>query len=157
MPSLDKLYVEVGRALHMAQIVEYNIVSAHILLSKTGVSKDQERQEGYWSRKSLGVLLKPAIDSGLLDEDCMLFLQTVVNARNHLAHSFFLSAADVHTQEGISLLLRETEAMIDVFGRAHVLFEQVLGALSRPHGIDLEEIKKEAQVAVLRELADEKG
>lgn len=87
----------------------------------------------------------------------MLFLQTVVDARNHLAHSFFLSEADVRTQEGVSLLLREIEAMIDVFGRAHALFEQVLGALSRPYGVDLEEIKKEAQVAVLRELADEKG
>ena len=157
MADLSHLYTEMGRALHMAQTVEYNIVSAHLLLARTGFSKSREEREDYWSKKTLGALLKPAIDSGYLDENCMLFIQTVVSARNHLAHSFFISDADVHTQDGVAFLLREVEKMIDIFGRAQVLFEQVLNALARPHGIDLDKVKAEARVLVLQRPTGESG
>lgn len=149
MTTISDLFREVGTALHRAQLVEFNIVSALILLSKTGpVDSEKERQEGYWS-KPLGQLLKPAFKSELLPDEAKLFLQTFVNARNHLAHSFFVSSSDVHTSEGLAALFREVAAMQSVFDRANFFFEQVLSDLVRPYGMDFEKITTEARETVL--------
>lgn len=150
MTTLADLYREVGNALHKAQLAEYNIVSVYILLSRTGpVRSIQEIEESYWSKKTLGHLLKPVIDSGRVPEDARLFLETFRNARNHLAHSFFVSASEVHTSKGINSLLAEVAAMQEVFDRAFQFFDHVLSDLARPHGIDATEIKAQARLAVL--------
>ena len=85
--NLSVLYEEAGRALSKAQLVEYTLVSAMILLSKIGPSKPKETDPEYWTKRQLGQLLKPVIESELITKDARLFLQTVVNARNHLAHN----------------------------------------------------------------------
>lgn len=150
MTTLADLYREVGGALHKAQLAEYNIVSVYILLSRTGpVTSIQEIEESYWSKKTLGQLLKPVIDSGRVPEDARLFLETFRNARNHLAHSFFVSSSEVHTSKGIDSLLAEVAAMQDVFDRAFQFFDHLLSDLARPHGIDAAEIKAQARLAVL--------
>ncbi len=103
MTTLADLYREVGAALHTAQLAEYNIVSVYVLVSRTGpVTSIQEVEESYWSKKTLGQLLKPVIDSGRLPEDAILFMKTFRNARNHLAHSFFVSSGELDTSKGIS-------------------------------------------------------
>ncbi len=157
MTLVEELYCEVGKALHKAQIVEYNIVSAHLLLSKTDPASFYGSKEENWSRKTLGKLLRPLTQSGLLPEDGKLFLETLVAARNHLAHSFFVSLTEVHTKEGVEKLLREVEAMKNVFERAHLLFEQVLTELAKPFDIDFNIIKEEARNIVLNHHSEEEG
>ena len=150
MTTQADLYREVGGALHKAQLAEYNLVSVYILLSRTNpVTSIQEIEESYWSKKTLGQLLKPVIDSGCVPEDARLFLETFRNARNHLAHSFFVSASEVHTSKGINSLLAEVATMQDVFDRASQFFDHLLSELTRPHGIDSAEIKAQARLAVL--------
>lgn len=150
MTTLADLYREVGAALHKAQLAEYNVVSIYILLSRTGpVCSTRELEERYWSKKTLGQLLKPVIDSDRLPEDAKLFLATFRNARNHLAHSFFLSSSEVHTSEGLNSLFKEVAAMDDVFDRAFQFFERLLGDLACPYGVDVEDVKAQARVAVL--------
>ncbi len=89
MTLTEKLYYEVGKALHAVQIVEYNITSAHILLARTEPSFNKKSKEENWSKKTLGKFLYPLIKSGILPEDAKFFIETVLGARNHLAHSFF--------------------------------------------------------------------
>lgn len=150
MTTLADLYCEVGAALHKAQLAEYNIVSVYILLSRTDpVTSIREIEERYWSKKTLGQLLKPAIDSGLLPEDVRLFLETFRNARNHLTHSFFVSSSEVHTSNGIDRLLTEVAVMQEVFDRAFHFFDCLLSNLAHPHGIDAAEIKAQARLAIL--------
>jgi len=149
MTTISDLFREIGAALHSAQLAEFNIVSALILLSRTGpVKLEKEHQEGYWSKQSLGQLLRPVLDSGLLPADAKLFLQTFVKARNHLAHSFFVSSFDVHTQEGLAALFREVAAMQSIFDHANLFFEQVLVDLVRPYGMDFEKIKAQVRESV---------
>jgi hypothetical protein len=150
METLADLYREAGNALHKAQLAEYNIISVYILLSRTGpLDSIKEIEESYWSKKTLGQLLKPAIDSGHLPEEVKLFLETFRNARNHLAHSFFVSASEVHTSKGVNNLLAEVTAMQDVFDRAYQLFDHLLSELAQPCGINAAEIKGQASLAVL--------
>ncbi len=150
MTKLADLYCEVGDALHKAQLAEYNIVSVYILLSRTRpVALIQEIEERYWSKKTLGQLLKPVIDSGRVPEETRLFLETFRNARNHLTHSFFLSASEVHTSKGVNSLLAEVAAMQDVFDRAFQFFDHLLSELASQHGIDAADIKTQARLAVL--------
>lgn len=150
MTTLSDLYSEIGAALHKAQLTEYNIISIYILLSRTGpVNSIKEIEESYWSKKTLGQLLKPMIDSGRLPEDAKLFIETFRNARNHLAHSFFISSSEVHTSEGIDSLLREVTAMQDIFDRAFHIFDRLLSDIARPLGIESDEIKEQARLAVL--------
>lgn len=149
MATIADLYREAGNALHKAQLAEYNIISVYILLSRTGpVTSTKEIEESYWSKKTLGQLLKPAIDSGHLPEETRLFLETFRNARNHLAHSFFASSPEVHTSNGVNHLLAEVTAMQDVFDRAYQLFDHLLSELAHPCGIDTAEIKEQARLAV---------
>ncbi len=89
------------------------------------------------------------LESGRLPEDAKLFIQTFVNARNHLAHSLFVSLSAVHTSAGLDGLLREVAEMQEVFDRATQLFDQVLSNLAGPLGIELAKIKAEALAAVL--------
>ena len=149
MATLADLYREVGSALHKAQLAEYNIVSVYIILSRTGPGTSIQIEESYWSKKTLGQLLKPVIDSGRLPEDGRLFLETFRNARNHLAHSLFVSSSEVHASKGIDRLLAEVAAMQEVFDRAFQFFDHLLAELARPHGIDTDEIKVQAKLAVL--------
>ena len=150
MTTMTELYREVGTALHKAQLAEYNIVSALILLGRTGsVSSARETQEEYWSKKTLGQLLKPMIESGLLSEDAKLFIQTFVNARNHLAHSFFISSSGIHLPEERNGLLMEVTAIQNVFDRAIQLFDQVLANLAYPLGIEMAKIKADARAIIL--------
>lgn len=149
MNSLHDLYREVGSALHKAQLVEYNIVSIHLLLIRTGsVESTKERVDSYWTRKTLGQILDPVLNSKLLPDDFSRFLDTVVKARNYLAHSFFVSAAEVHTTEGIAELMREVFAMQEVFARAHHFFLQLLSELARTQDINVEEIMAQAHAEV---------
>lgn len=147
--SIESLYCEVGRSLHKVQLVEYNIISAYILLSRVGPASEKERTEEYWSRMTLGQLLKSVCKSPLPDE-AKRFIETVVAARNHLAHSFFVSKTEVHSEDGITKLLREVEAMSDVFDRAYDFFEHILANLALQAGIDLGAIKKESEAIVLQ-------
>jgi hypothetical protein len=149
MSLLEELYVEVGRAMHKAQLVEYAIVSAYLLLAKTGPSSERERTEQHWSRMTLGQLLKPVVSHAALPEDAQLFIGTVVAARNHLAHAFFVSDTEIHMPEGAARLMREARAMIDVFDRAQSLFDQLLDNLAKSTGIDLASVYDEARTVVL--------
>ena len=150
MATLADLYREAGNALHKAQLAQYNIISVYILLSRNGpVASTKEIEESYWSKKTLGQLLMPAIDSGHLPEEARLFLETFRNARNHLAHSFFVSASEVHTSKGVNNLRVEVTAMQDIFDRAYQLFDHLLSELAHPCGIDAAEIKGQARLAVL--------
>lgn len=147
--SLDELYREVGAALHTVQLAEYNLVSIHLLLIRTGpVEKPKERLDSYWSKEVLGQLLKPLLASGLLPDDGTRFLETFRDARNHLAHSFFMSTSAVHTPEGIASLMREVSAMHEVFSRALQFFDHLLSELARPAGIDVEKVKAQARAEV---------
>lgn len=153
--SLDDLYREVGTALHTAQLAEFNLVSIHLLLIRTGtVEKPKERLDSYWTKKTLGQLLEPILASELLPDDATRFLETLRNARNHLTHLFFMSASSVHTPEGVANLLREITAMHRVFSRAVRFFDHMLSELARPAGIDVEEIKAFAQVTLTTEERD---
>lgn len=149
MSLLEELYAEVGRAMHKAQLVEYAIVSAHLLLAKTGPSSERERTEQHWSRMTLGQLLKPVVSHAALPEDAKQFIGTVIAARNHLAHGFFVSSAEIHTSDGAAALMQEARAMIDVFERAQLLFDQILDGLARSAGIDLAWAYDEARTVVL--------
>jgi len=155
MATLADLYREAGNALHKAQLAEYNIISVYILLGRTGtVVSTKETEESYFSKKTLGQLMKPVIDSGHLPEEARLFLETFRNARNHLAHSFFVSASEFHTSKGVNNLLAEVTAMQDVFDRAYQLFDHLLSELAHPCGIDAVAIKAEARLAVLNPEGD---
>lgn len=155
MNKLNDLYQEVGAALHKAQLAEYTIVSVCLLLSRTDSEASVKQiEEIYWSKQTLGQLLKPVIDSGLLPEEAKLFLETFRNARNHLAHSFFLSSSEIHTSEGFDMLLREASAMEDIFDKAYQLFDKILSDLACPYGIDLSEIKEQARETVLNSASD---
>ena len=149
MSSIENLYCEVGRSLHKVQLVEYNIVSTYILLSTIGPASEKERTEGYWSRKPLGQLLD-AVCKSPLPEEAKRFIETVVAARNHLAHSFFVSKTEIHSEDGISKLLRELEAMNGVFDRAYDFFEHILANFALQAGIDVSVIKKESEAIVLQ-------
>lgn len=150
MATLANLYCEVGAALHKAQLAEYNIASIYILLSRTGpITSPHELEESYWSKKTLGQLLKPLFDSGRLPEDSQLFMETFRNARNHLAHSFFVSSSEISNEEGIGSLLREVAAMHNVFNRAVNIFDRVLSDIALPLGIDNDEIKAQARMVVV--------
>ena len=67
--NLSILYEEVGRALHKAQLVEYNLISIMILFSKIEISKPTEADPNYWSDKNLGWLLHDSIKSSLIPEN----------------------------------------------------------------------------------------
>lgn len=150
MSSLDQLYREVGRALHKAQLAEYNIVSVHLLLGRTGAAASgREFNEESCPRRALGQLLKPTIDSILLPEEAKLFIKTLIAARTPLAHVLFVSSSEVHTQAGVDSLLREVDVMNHVFDRAYLFFEQVLASLVLTAGIDIVAIKEEARATVL--------
>jgi len=154
-PRLDSLYRDVGAALHTAQIAEYTVVSIYLLLIRTGpVEKAKERLDSYWHKKALGQLLDPVLDSGLLSDDAARFLETFRNARNHLAHSFFLSDAAVQSTDGVARLSREVAAMQEVFERALQFFDHLLSELARPLGIDVDEVKAQARAEVAPSTGD---
>lgn len=139
--KLSILYEETGRALHKAQLVEYNLISIMIIFSKIEVSKPKEADPDYWSDKNLGWLLHDSIKSNSIPEDVKLFLQTIVNARNHLAHRIFI-ATDMTSEAGIDRTIREAKQMQQVFDRAHALLEEILkNAVKNEFFIDSEEIK----------------
>lgn len=140
--KLSMLYEESGRAMHKAQLVEYNLVSIMILLSKIEVSKPKEADPEYWSDKNLGWLLHDTIKSNSVPEEMRLFLETVVNARNHLAHKLFLNT-DMTNDFEINRSIREVKHMQEVFNRGYDLTEEIMQNIANNEfGIDLSEIKK---------------
>ena len=146
--NLSILYEEVGRALHKAQLVEYNLISIMILFSKIEISKPKEADPNYWSDKNLGWLLHDSIKSSLIPEDAKLFLQTLVNARNHLAHKLFMGT-DMTSKEGIDRTIREAKKMQEVFDRGHALIEEILKNVAKNEfSIDVDEIKREAAAKI---------
>lgn len=146
--NLSILYEEVGRALHKAQLVEYNLISIMILFSKIEISKPKEADPNYWSDKNLGWLLYDSIKSSLIPEDAKLFFQTLVNARNHLAHKLFMDT-DMTSKEGIDRTIREAKKMQEVFDRGHALIDEILkNVAENEFSIDIEEIKREAAAKI---------
>jgi hypothetical protein len=85
-----------------------------------------------------------------MPDDAKRFFQNVVDARNHLAHSFFFSAAVVHTSEGVGQLLAEVRQLAIVFDQAYRFLEQVLSTLAAHEGIDLSAVKEDARIALVR-------
>lgn len=146
--KLSTLYEEAGRALHSAQLVEYNLISIMILFSKIEISKPKEADPSYWSDMNLGWLLHDSIKSNLIPEDAKLFLQTVVNARNHLAHKLFMDT-DMTSEAGIDRTIREARYMQEIFNRGYALMEDILKNVAKSEfGVDINEIKKEAAAKI---------
>lgn len=152
MVNLQALYQNVGRAIHKAQIVEFNLVTLMILLDKIEPSGDKTQNASVWDKKTLGRLLDPIIKSGVISDDVKLFLETLIGARNHLAHSFFMTDKSISNTQGVSKLIREVNAMIDVFDRAISLFDEVIQIFSVEYGIDYLEIKEKSRSVVLSDL-----
>lgn len=149
--ALNDLYQAVGAALHKVQLVEYSIISCLLLASRSGyIEKNEELFERYWSKKTLGALLNPMIESKLLPEDAMLFLGTLVAARNHLAHSIFTSSYDISDENESIRFMWEISAMQSVFDRAYGLFDQVLERLEKEQGVDYKQVKSKAREMVLQ-------
>lgn len=139
--NLSTLYEEAGRALHKTQLVEYNLVSIMILLSKIEVSKPIEADPNYWSKKTLGQILKESIKSNNIPEDARLFLETLYEARNHLAHRLFMET-DITNEAGIDRAICEVRYMQKVFDRGHNLMEEILKNVAKSEFfIDTDEIK----------------
>ena len=147
--NLSTLYEEAGRALHKAQLVEYNLVSLMILFSKIEISKPIEADPNYWSKKTLGQILKESIKSNPISEDTKLFLETLYEARNHLAHKHFMDT-DMTNEAGIDRAIREVRYMQEIFDRGHTLIEEIIKNVAKSEfSIDTDEIKREATKKVL--------
>jgi hypothetical protein len=146
--NLSILYEEAGRALHKAQLVEYNLVSIMILFSKIEISKPTEADPNYWSKKTLGQILKESIKSTPIPEDTKLFLETLYEARNHLAHKLFMDT-DIANEVEIDRAIREVRYMQEVFDRGHTLMEEILKNVAKNEfSIDTDEIKREAAAKI---------
>ncbi|MCB5226488.1 hypothetical protein JAO78_006635 [Alishewanella sp. 16-MA] len=152
MTDLQALYQHVGRAVHKAQIVEFNLVTLWVLSEKLEPSGVDPKEDGVWSKKTLGKLLYPVIKSGVINDDTRLFLETVLSARNHLAHAFFMSEASIGNTDGILKLVREVNAMVSVFDRAIALFDHVMQTFCREADIDYLQIIEESRTLVMSTL-----
>lgn len=142
MTPIDKLYRDVGAALHTAQLAEYAVASTYLLLIRlTQPDKVKERLDSYWDKKSVGQLLEPAIRTGLLSPDAVRFLETFVGARNHLAHSFFMVGSHAHTLDGIGRLSKEVSEMHHVLSQALNFFDQLLSDLANTAGVNVSDVK----------------
>lgn len=142
--SLPKIYEEAGRALHKAQLVEYNLISLMILFSKIEVSKEKEKEPEYWTKRQLGHLLKPVIDSEIVPNDAKAFLQTLINARNHLAHNFLIEL-NIEDCDQAEMALKELKRMQEVFDDGNNLINDIMKNVSlREFNLDLDSIEKEA-------------
>lgn len=149
LTDIQILYQHVGRAMHKAQLVEFNLATLWILLDRIEPSGVNLKKDEVWSKKTLGKLLFPVIKSDMINGDVRLFLETLLNARNHLAHAFFMSETSLIDADGVARLIREANAMINVFDRAIKLFDQVMKSLSKEVGIDYLQIKVESRRFVL--------
>lgn len=152
MTPLENLYQHAGRAMHKAQIVEFNLVTLLVLLEKIDPSATKPTKDKIWSKKTLGQLLHPVIKSGVISIDAKLFFETLMSARNHLAHSIFMSDASLCNDGGVCKLIREVCAIIDVFDIALVLLDKVIQLFSSEVGIDYQEIKKKSRDLVLSQV-----
>ena len=152
MTDLQALYQHVGRAVHKAQIIEFNLVTLWVLSDRLEPSGVNLKDDGVWSKKTLGKLLYPVIKSDVVNDDARLFLETLLSARNHLAHAFFMSGTSIDNADGVLKLMREVNAMVSVFDRAIDLFDHVMQSLCSVAGIDYLQIIEESRALFLSTL-----
>lgn len=151
--DMATLFEEYGRAVHYAQLLEYDLVSIWILDSITkGISlsrKDLLDFQTSWGMKTLGGLFKPFQDSALIPEDMKVFLELVRLDRNKLIHTFFMGE-DIHLEssEGIQATLQELLRIKQNLETARNFFHSVLESYSRDFEIDIDKINAEVRAKI---------
>jgi hypothetical protein len=152
--NLSILFEEYGRAAHMAQLLEYNLVSIWILDSinqgTTLTKEDLLKFQATWGKKTLGGLLRPLQSSPLIPEDMKVFLENIRKDRNKLIHTFFiLDDINFESTEAISAALDELNRIKQNLDNGRKFFHSVLESYCRDFGIDTDKINSEIKAKIL--------
>lgn len=143
--------MEFGRAAHLAQLLEYELISLFLIDSivkgHAVVREDLKRFEGLWEKQTLGKLLNPLKKSELIPDDLKDFLENVRKKRNYLMHSFFTASDnDFSTEIGMERMIKDLKKTYESFKVAKTLFHDTSTDLLGQLGITQERLEQEFNV-----------
>jgi hypothetical protein len=146
--DMSEVFAAYGYAAYFAQLLEYDLVSVWMLDSiNQGLSltwEDLFQFQCEWSKKTLGVLLRPLKQSALLPDDLKEFLETIRRTRNTLAHDFFLNVADdLLSSDGRERAKARLDEMAAVLMKGQEFFRNMLTTYGKDFSIDYGAIHRE--------------
>lgn len=134
----DTLYLIVGRAIHTSQLLESQLrLVLAVLEDELEVQIDYRSLAAPDNKKPLGKLMSALSSAGTTSPGARDVLADAIQARNRIAHQFFVRNVDATTDAQVfaaahSALLADSEALSAGAATAHALLIE----LCRVRGID---------------------
>ena len=149
-----EVYAHHGLAMYRAQCVEQSIIQLLIYFDFFAKqvplfkSKEQWEQEfdnfdQVMSAKTMGQLVKKLVDVGAVDSSIEGLLRDGLNARNHLAHRFFVDhALNFLSEAGRNKMISELEEKCALFNKIEDVLNPITYRLCEKYGFTQEKLRE---------------